>query len=130
MKNNIKIVTVIRWLARGLGGCLFLFWGAFFVAHLREWFIAPFPNHPPPKVWLAVALHGLLLAGLLLAWRWEFAGSLIVLVAAFAFFRGNAGAMFPWFFGLTSLPALLWLWCWWRTRRLSTAATGTAISGG
>jgi hypothetical protein len=122
MKNEIKIVSVIRWLARGLNVCLFLFWGAFFLAHLKEWFITPFPDHPPFKVWLSMAWHGLLLAGLLLAWRRERVGSLMILVAGFAFFHGAAGRMFPVFFGLTSLPAFLLLWCWWRTRSRLRAA--------
>jgi len=47
MKPKFTFETLVRWLAQGLAVCLFLFWGAFFVEHVREWFIAPFPKHPP-----------------------------------------------------------------------------------
>jgi hypothetical protein len=112
MKPKFKIENLGRWVARGLAVCLLLFWGAFFVEHLREWFIAPFPNHPPLKVCLTVALHALLLIGLILTLRWELAGSLIVLAAGGAFFFVVAGKSAPLFFGVTALPALLSLWCW------------------
>jgi hypothetical protein len=125
MKNSFGIVSLVRWVARGLAVCLFLFWGAFFVEHAQEWFIAPYPNHPPLKVCLSVAWHGLLLVGLVVGWRWEFAGSLLVLIAGGVFFHGVAGRMFPVFYGVTALPALLWLWCWWRTRHRVIAATST-----
>jgi hypothetical protein len=119
MKSNLKIENLIRWLARGLAAGLFLLWGAFFVEHVQEWFIAPFPNHPPLKVCGIMALHGLMLAGLLALWRWELAGSVLVLAAAGAFFFAVAGRMALPFFAATALPALLALWCW-RQRRAQT----------
>ena len=91
---------------------LFLFWGAFFVAHIKAWFIDPFPQSPPPKVWLIVALHGGLLAGLLAGWRWELAGALIVLFAGGTFFWLMAGTKLLGYFAITALPALAWLWSW------------------
>jgi hypothetical protein len=117
MKPNFTLEALTRWVARGLAVCLFLFWGAFFVAHLQEWFIAPFPDHPPLKVCLIVALHALLLVGLALTLRWELAGSLIVLAASGAFFFAVGGRSAPLFFSITALPALLSLWCWWHRRR-------------
>lgn len=125
MKNEIGVVSVVRWLARGLAVCLFLFWGAFFVEHVQEWFIAPFPNHPPLKVCVSVAWHGLLLAGLLIGWRRELTGCLTVLIAGGVFFYGAAGRMFPVFYGVMALPALLWLWCWWQTRRRVVASVAS-----
>lgn len=127
MKPSFSLETLTRWVARGLAVCLFLFWGAFFVAHLQEWFIAPFPNHPPLKVCLIVALHALLLVGLVLTLRWELAGSLIVLAAGGAFFFAVAGKSALLFFGVTALPALLSLWCWWQ-RRKNSVGTSTQCS--
>jgi hypothetical protein len=117
MKPKLQFENLVRWVARGFAVCLFLFWGAFFVEHLREWFIAPFPNHPPLKVCLTVAMHALLLIGLMLTLRWELVGSLVVLAAGGAFFFAIAGRSAPLFFGITALPALLSLWCAWHRRR-------------
>ena len=119
MKTHSKLVTVIRWLGRALAICVFLFWGGFFVEHLQEWFVKPFPNHPPLKVCAGMALHFLLLVGLLIVLRWELAGGLMVIAAAFTFFYHISGSPFSLYFGLTALPALLLLFCWWHDRKTS-----------
>lgn len=124
MKRNSKLVMMIRWLARVLAVCIFLFWGGFFVGHLQEWFIQPFPQLPPLKVCVGQVLHFLLLAGLLVALRWEAVGSTLVIVASFAFLYGRTGSRFPVFFGMTVLPVLLLLFCWWHDRK--TSATPSA----
>jgi len=121
MKPNFTLEALTRWVARGLAVCLFLFWGAFFVAHLQEWFIGPFPDYPPLKVCMTVALHAVLLVGLVLMLRWELPGSLLVLAAGGAFFFAVGGKSAPLFFGITALPALLSLWCWWHRRRNASA---------
>jgi len=116
--NRVKLaVTLTRWLARGLAVCVFLLWGAFFVEHLLEWFVKPFPNHPPLKVCAAMALHFLMLAGLLLALRWKVAGGLLAIAAAFTFFYHISGSPISLYFGLTALPAVLLLLCWSLDRR-------------
>jgi hypothetical protein len=120
----MKLKFTFETLARGLAVGLFLFWGAFFVEHVREWFIEPFPKHPPLKVCLIVAMHALLLVGLLLSLRWELVGSLIVLISGAAFFFAVAGKSAPLFFGVTALPALLSLGCWWRARRGFASVAG------
>ena len=119
MNMKSGILKVALWLARGLALCLFLFWGAFFVEHIQEWFITPFPAHPPLRVCWMVGMHALLLAGLLLVLRWQLIGSLIVLGAGGVFFFSVAGKSALLFFGVTALPALLALYYWWQQRRLS-----------
>jgi hypothetical protein len=109
-------VTMVRWIARVLALGLFLLWGAFFVVHLKAWFTDPFPKVPPPKVCFIVALHALFLIGLLAGWRWELAGSLIVLLGGGAFFWAASGRLFPVFFGVAALPAIGWLWTWWSAK--------------
>jgi hypothetical protein len=100
-------LSLTRWLARLLIVGVFLLWGAFFVEHTQEWFVAPFPQLPPPRVCVGQGLHLLLLVGLLVSLRWPRLGVVWVVVAAFAFFSGRTGARFPMFFGLTVLPVLL-----------------------
>lgn len=118
MKTNCSnlAVTVTRWLARALVVCVFFLWGAFFVEHTQEWFVAPFPQLPPLKVCIGQALHLLMLVGLLAGLRWPRLGAVWVAVTAFAFFAGKTGSRFPLFFGLTVFPVLLLLLCWWLER--------------
>jgi hypothetical protein len=97
----------LRWLARGLGLALLLFWGAFFVEHLSEWFFGP--RLPPPYVWFMQALHLGLLVGYVVAWRWELAGALLILACGTTFFT-LAGA--PVYVLPSVLPAVLHLVCW------------------
>ena len=66
-----RLIGIARWAARILAAALVLFWGAFFVAHLA-WFANP-QQLPPPWVFLVVGLHFLMLVGLLVGWKWEFA---------------------------------------------------------
>lgn len=119
MNANPVFSKLVLWLARGLALCLFIFWGAFFVEHIQEWFIAPFPKHPPLRVCVTVGLHGLLLIGLLLTLRWQLVGSVIVLLAGGMFFFPVAGKSALLFFGITTLPAVLSLSCWLQQRRSS-----------
>ena len=41
------ILIGLLWLGRILTVLVFLFWGAFFVEHLIEWFAHPLSNPPP-----------------------------------------------------------------------------------
>jgi hypothetical protein len=109
-------VPVVRWVARALGLALALFWGAFFVAHLAEWYTDP-RGWPPAWVTGQMALHGLMVLGLLLAWRWEVLGAMLTLGAAVPFFWFAAGRNFVPFVLITGLPPLLWLLCAWHDRR-------------
>lgn len=111
--------TITQWAARVLTVLVFLFWGGFFVEHLNQWFISPYPRTPPMSVWAGQVLHLLMLVGLLVSLRWPLPGLTIVAASALAFFGPLAGSRFPLFFGLTILPPLLLLLCGWRLRRLS-----------
>lgn len=102
--------TVLCWIGRIGTVMVFLFWGAFFVEHLAEWFVRPFPRTPPAKIWLGQALHFFMLAALLMALRWPRVGCLLVVLSAGTFLV-RAGASFPLFFALTILPVLLLLGC-------------------
>lgn len=116
-KTERWIFEGVRWVARAGAVLLVLLWGAFFVEHLQEWFIQPWPNTPPPRVWYGQALHGLMLVGLLVALRWERIGAPLAILAALAFFidKGPNGLLF---FLITALPAAVLLGCrWWQQHR-------------
>lgn len=123
MKNRTPkqaILILICWLARIATALVFLFWGAFFVEHLMEWFVKPFPNVPPLKVFLAQFLHFLMLAGLLVTLRWPQVGSPVAILAA-AIFLARTGANYPAFLTATILPVLVLTASWWALRRITTA---------
>jgi hypothetical protein len=118
MKADSKrlAATLMKRPARILVAGVFLLWGAFFVEHTQEWFIQPFPQHPPLKVCLGQAVHLLMLAGLLVSLRRPWLGSVWVASTAFTFFADKAGARWPVFFGLTVLPVSLLALCAWLDR--------------
>ncbi len=108
-------VGVARWTARIWAAALVLFWGAFFVEHLT-WFANP-QQFSPLWVLLVVGLHFLMLAGLLIGWKWEPLGALAALASSVPFFAVAAGRNFPLFAVLTAVPSVLWLYCAWQERR-------------
>ena len=108
-------VRAARWAARLLAAGLALFWGAFFVAHLVEWYAGP--RWPPAWVSGLVLLHGLIVLGLLAGWRWERLGAALTLGAAAPFFWWAAGRNFLPFLLVTAVPPALWLACAWAEAR-------------
>jgi hypothetical protein len=118
------VLTGLLWLGRVLAVLVFLFWGAFFVEHLTEWFARPLSNPPPVQVWLGQALHFLMLAGLILALRWERLGGAVVAVAGLLFLT-RAGANFPMFYGLTLLPVVIMVGSRWAIRQAPASAVAT-----
>src|SRR5262249_43949683 len=121
MKWNGLQITIVCWTGRILALGLFLFWGAFFIAHLREGFLHPAQGFPPVWVWLAQLAHLTILLGLAALWRWQFAGSVLTIIGSLSFFGGLAiaGAIagkryvsMLEFLAVTIIPALLTLACW------------------
>jgi hypothetical protein len=104
---GVSGLTAVRWVARVWAALLFVFWGAFFVAHLA-WFRDP-RGWPPPWVFALVGLHLAMLVGLLAGWRWELAGGLLVVVSAVTFFFFAAGQRFVPFALITATPGVLWI---------------------
>ena len=107
------VAVVIRWSARITAVIGFFFWGAFFLAHLNEWFIQPLFTEiqlPPSKVWICQLLHFGFLVGYIVSFKWELIGGLLVVFSASAFFISIGVLKFlPW----TILPGVLFLLCWW-----------------
>lgn len=110
---NPRIIRILRWTARIWSGLL-----AVLVVMIS---VTPDPNAVKPiplGEMVELGFYGLALLGLILAWRWEILGGVIVLIGvlgnniAFGFFRGY------WFHGLSipsllfGLPAILFLLCW------------------
>ncbi len=124
-------MTIVCWTGRVLALGLFLFWGAFFVEHLQEWFMHPFKGFPPVWVCLAQLAHLTILIGLVTLWRWQATGSVITILGSLSFFGGLAISQaiagkqylsFLAFLTFTIIPALLTLACWFaRTHSLATA---------
>lgn len=76
-------VVLVRWGARILSGLIVLFFGFFLVAHL----LGDQGQATRPLVWgdyVILATLIVSLVGLLVAWKWEFAGAAIALIAILA----------------------------------------------
>jgi hypothetical protein len=110
-----RAAVLTRWVARGLGGALVLFWGVFLIAHLVG--DAGVPSRP--LAWTDHALVTALmvaLAGLVVAWRWEAAGAVTTLVATGVCVALNWRTVaFPG--TLIPITAILYLAAWWTGRR-------------
>lgn len=105
---RVTAAFVARWAARALGLAMFLGWGSFAVYHFFEWFTNP-QVWPPAWVFGVYALHLLMLAGFVAAWRWERAGALATIAASVAFFYFAAGPNFLLFTAVNAVPCVLWL---------------------
>ncbi|MCL6543713.1 MAG: hypothetical protein K6T61_00670 [Bryobacteraceae bacterium] len=82
---KLKPGSITKWLARGLALILAAFWGSFFVEHLLEWFLRADGQYPPPRVWVAMASHFAMIAGLLAMLKWDKAGTAILMGGTLAF---------------------------------------------
>jgi hypothetical protein len=120
MNRTALASRIVCWTARILALGLFIFWGAFFLEHVEEWFMHPFQESPPIWVWLAQFAHLAILVGLAALWRWPVGGSLLTMIASLTFFgglaisAGTAGHRYlplVAFFAITIIPALLSLAC-------------------
>jgi len=115
---------VARWTARILSALILLFWGFFIVAHLfGDWKEASRPLNARDYVGLITT--GAWLAGLAVAWNWEFIGGLITLVAYVIAIAANPAVTI---FVFIPITALLFLASWWMRRgpRDHIAQVGTS----
>ncbi len=104
-------LLTLRWLARLLAVALVIFWGGFFIEHVGFLARSGHAANVPPRVWIALGTHFLLLVGLVLGWIWERLGGVLVLVAAPLFFVLSAGTGVVFLAGVTILPGILWVAC-------------------
>mgnify|MGYP001451816821 CR=1 FL=1 len=97
---------VLRWLGRGLGLIIALFWGIFFIEHVHEWYIHRATSaFPPLWVTLAMIAHGGMILGLFALMRWEKIGVVLTACSTLAFFfLCIAGARAPWLVMINFVP--------------------------
>jgi hypothetical protein len=101
LSTNLRIMTIIRWIAR--------IWSILIFARAVVIVVVPDPYlvKPVPLTdWIELGFYGVAILGLLLAWRWEGLGGTIAIVGvvghaiAFCIFRG------VWF--VQAIPVLLY----------------------
>ena len=114
----MREVPYIRWAARILGTLIVVFSLSFFIANVIEQGEMPNPDFGHG---LVTFLFIIALIGFLIAWRWEgFGGILsaisIVLMAMVNVIWVHAGKD-PGSEIVFLIPALLFIYCWWRTRK-------------
>ena len=106
-----------KWTGRALSLLLLLFWGAFFVEHLSEWFLRPDGRYPPPWVWRQQCFHFVMLAGLALMLKWDKAGTAVMAAGTVAFFGFIGFRGFPYIALLNLLPVAFFAVYWLARRR-------------
>lgn len=113
---RLAVSDVFLGLGRLLSVLLLLFWGAFFVEHLTEWFI-PHGTKVPGWVWVAQGFHLLMLVGLgVMSWR-EKPGAVIMALGTVLFFSSIGLHRFPLIALLNVLPLLAFAASWATARR-------------
>jgi hypothetical protein len=116
MTTRLLIATIAKWAGRVTALLLFLFWGAFFIEHLSEWFLRGGGQYPPPRVWVGQALHFVILAGLALMLKWDRLGTMVMLAGTIAFLSWIRMPTFP-IFSLINLVPVACFTVYWLARR-------------
>jgi hypothetical protein len=106
------VAVALRWLGRALALLLLLFWGAFFLEHLFEWFGNARGPAPPMWVWISQMLHLGMLAGLALMLRWDRLGAVVTVLGTTAFFASIGMHSFPFIALLNLLPIACFTASW------------------
>jgi len=114
----IRKVHYLRWVARILGTFLVVLFLFFFIPDIIEKGGLQISDSGR---WVMTIFFLLGQVGILIAWRWEgiggfLAASSIVLAILLNLFWVHAGQSHIAFL-IWLLPAFLFLYCWWRTRR-------------
>ncbi len=110
------LIAIGKWGGRLTALLLFLFWGAFFIEHLSEWFLRGGGQCPPPRVWVGQALHLWVLAGLALMLKWDRLGAAVTVVSTAAFFLW-IGYRGPLTLPLVNLIPVAFFTVYWLARR-------------
>ena len=114
-----KMVTFARWLARILGTLIVVVSLSFFIAYVIQG-NSKLPN-PDFGHGLVTILFIIGLIGFLIAWRWEGFGGILSAISIVLMTIVNViwvrAAKDPGSEIILLIPALLFIYCWWRTRK-------------
>ncbi len=114
---STRSLSTIRWIARIFGALAMAVLLFFYVADcITKGRIAIASEAIPETVFLFLSF-----IGLIIAWKWEGIGGALALAGSIGFYilapvsLARAGVVFTTV--LYGLPALLFVYCWWKTRR-------------
>jgi hypothetical protein len=112
MTAKTTLIAIGKWGGRLTALLVFLFWGAFFIEHLSEWFLRGAGQYPPLQAWVGQALHFVMLTGLALMLKWDRLGTMVMLAGTIAFFSSIGMHRFPWFALINLVPVALFTTYW------------------
>ena len=104
MKHKLIISNAFKRVGLSISAILFLFWGAFFLSHLFEWFLNTAKGLPPVSVWINMFFNLLMLIGLAMTIKWHKIGVIITLFGTIAFFTSIGYGGFPYIALLNVIP--------------------------
>ena len=123
-KRNGKVLTIIRWSARVLSIAYLLIFLPMFIG---EVFVSS--DHPMDFREMTRCLFVFAyFAGLILAWKWEGLGALIVICSIVAYHLG-VELLPPEGLTLATVPGLLFLACWYLFRDPNVSTGSDALDG-
>lgn len=108
----MKLAAIAKWTGRAAALLLLLFWGAFFVEHLAEWFMHRGGPYPPAWVWLAQVMHLAVLVGLGMMLRWDRLGTVVMVAATVVFFSMIGMHEFPYIALINLVPVAFFAVYW------------------
>ena len=113
-----RTVTLVRWVARILGTLIVVFSLFSFIAYVVEQRTLPNPDFGHG---LVIFLFIIAQIGFLIAWRWEGFGGILSAISIVLMATINAiwvrAARDPGSEIIFVIPALLFIYCWWTTRK-------------
>ncbi len=112
MSNQTNAV-ILRKIAYVTAGLLFVLWGMFFIEHLAMFKSAEAASLPT-VVWVAQILHGLLLVGYMLVYKWPRLACVVITVTAIPFFALTADQNAVLYTLISLIPVYLLGYLWWK----------------
>jgi hypothetical protein len=113
-------VTIIRWIARIWSLLIFSF------VVIRIFIPDPYSTEPVPfEDWFLLAMWGVAVLGLLIAWKWEFAGAVLVIATMFlreiawVIIKGDWLVNFLIIWVIIVPPAILYFVAWGMKRKVA-----------
>lgn len=117
-REKLTFEIAIRWTARTLAGHMVMLILALAIGHAlsSEGLSNPF-EHPLP-VQLEFAGMLVILAGMIVGWKWQKIGGLLI-IGGMLIFHITAGKFWlNWVFGLFDLAGILFLLSWWMDKKV------------
>lgn len=109
------LMQTFLWMARLIALLLAFFWLIFWIEHTQEWVLVG-RDSLPIQVWVNLAFHTLMIAGLLVSLKWNGIGLAVLAVASLGFVWG-LGFGSAWVLLVNFIPIAAYALYWQRAKQ-------------